>query len=155
VFSSIVLMIEMLSMSNWIFDLIVDCSNLIELFSLCRTVNWLISAVDRLAISQSINMLLNSRSSYLDSMIEIKVKSKDSLMRALVVFFEISRCSNVLFASKLMMNSMFCNLSSDVKNSSFYSNSISLASSITDEIELRSSKYWIVFSSSESSIMSS
>ncbi len=154
-FSSIVLMIEMLSMSNWIFDLIVDCSNLIELFSLCRTVNWLISAVDRLAISQSINMLLNSRSSYLDSMIEIKVKSKDSLMRALVVFFEISRCSNVLFASKLMMNSMFCNLSSDVKNSSFYSNSISLASSITDEIELRSSKYWIVFSSSESSIMSS
>ncbi len=74
------------------------------------------------------------------------------------MFFEISRCSNVLFANSLIMNSMFCNSSSDVKNSSFDSNSISLASSITDEIELRSSeielkssKYWVVSSSSESS----
>jgi hypothetical protein len=70
------------------------------------------------------------------------------------MFFKINRCSNALFANKLMKelkselmtnelltNSMFCNSSSDVKNSSFDSNSISLASLIIDEIELRSSKY--------------
>jgi hypothetical protein len=75
-------------------------------------------------------------------------------MKALIMSFEISRCSNVLFASELMMNSMFCNSSSDVKNSSFDSNSISLASSIIDEIELRSSKYWIASSSFSLIVMS-
>jgi hypothetical protein len=157
IFSSIVFMIEMLSMSNWIFDSTVDWFNLIESFNLCRTVNCSISAMNLFAASQFINMSLNSRSSYLDSMIEIKMKSNDSLMKALVMFFEISRCLNVLFASNLMIktNSTLLIESNDVKNSSFDSNSINLASSIIDEIKLRSSKYWIAFSSSESSIMSS
>jgi hypothetical protein len=43
--------------------------------------------------------------------------------------------------------------SNDVKNSSIDSNSINLASSIIDEIELNSSKYWIAFSLFESLIM--
>jgi hypothetical protein len=149
-FSSIVLMIKMLSMSNWIFDSTIDLFNWIESFNLCRTVNCSISTVDRFAASQFISMSLNSRSSYLDSMIEIKVKSNDSLMKKLMMFFEMSRCSNVLFANELMINSMFRNSSNDVKINSF-----NLASSINDEIKLKSFKYWVASSSSESSIMSS
>ncbi len=133
----------------------VNWFNLIELFSLCKVVNWSISAVDRFAASQFINMLLNSRSSYLDSMIETKMKSNDSLMKILMMFFEINRCSNVLSASKLVIktNSTLLIESNDVKNSSIDSNSINLASSIIDEIELNSSKYWIAFSLFESLIM--
>ncbi len=70
----------------------------------------------------------------------------DSLIKTtFVMFFEISRCLNALFANELMkkltnellMNSMFCNSSNDVKNSSFDLNSISLVSSIVDEIKVK------------------
>ncbi len=42
-------------------------------------------------------------------------------------FFEIKRCLNARFVNELMTNSMFCNSSTEIKNSSFDSNSIKSA----------------------------
>jgi hypothetical protein len=128
-FSATVLKIEMLSTSNLMFDSIVFVFNLTSLLLIrFRILNCSMSFVDRFAVQHFINMLLNSWSSYLESMIEIKLKS--SLMRIIIImqFFEIKRCLKAWFESKLIIisNSMFCNSSNEIKNSSFNSNSLKM-----------------------------
>jgi hypothetical protein len=162
IFNSIDLRINVSSMSNLMLDSIVFVFRVTSLMR-CRALNCSMLSVDRSAVSQFINILLNSWSSYLESMIEIKLKSNDSLMRIVIVmqFFEIRRCLKIWFESKLVVvsDSMFCNSSNDVKNSSFDSNSIKsalvifvdevaemIAEMLAAEIMLieNSSKYWII-----------
>ncbi len=116
-------------MSNLMLDSIVDLSNLTSLLSRCKALNCSMSSIDLSAASQFTSMLLNSQSSYLESVVEMKLKSNDSLMRAVMMmqFFEIRRCLNARFVSELVTNSMFCNSSTEIKNSSFDSNSIKSA----------------------------
>jgi hypothetical protein len=87
-FNSTVLRIKMLSISNLMFKSIVFVFNLTSSLIRFRILNCSISSVDKFAVSQFINMLLNSWSSYLESMIEIKLKS--SLIEIVIVmqFFE-------------------------------------------------------------------
>jgi hypothetical protein len=174
VFDATVLKIEMLSISNFKFNSTVCAFNLTSLMLIrVKVLNCSMLSVDKSAVSQFINMLLNSWSSYLESMIEIKLKN--SLMKTIMMmqFFEIKRCLKAWFESKLIVvwNSMFCNSSNEIKNSSFDSNSIKNALMIfVDEIERviaetiadaemmfieNSSKYWIISSwSSFSSVLS-
>ncbi len=159
--------INVLSISNLMLDSTVFWSITTSLIR-CRALNCSMSPIDRSAASQFTSMSLNSRSSYLESVIEIKLKS--SLMKILMMmqFFEIKRCLNVRFASKLVVvsNSMFCNSSTVIKNSSIDSNSIKsalvkfvdkiaemIAEVLAEELIENSSKYWII--SSWSSISSS
>ncbi len=163
--------INVLSMSNLIANSIVDLFNLTSLLSRWSALNCSMFSIDRSAASQFTSMLLNSRSSYLESVIEMKLKSNDSLMRAIMMmqFFEIKRCLNARFADKLviMSNSMYCNSSNDVKNSSLDSNSVKSALMFVDKVaemitEMLAeklienfSKYWIISSwSSSSSVLS-
>jgi hypothetical protein len=83
-FSATVLKIEMQSISNLMFDSTVCVFNLTSLLLIrFRILNCSMSSVDKSAVSQFINMFLNSWSSYLESVIEIKLKSNDSLMRVI------------------------------------------------------------------------
>jgi hypothetical protein len=92
------------------------------------------SSIDRSAASQFISMSLNSRSSYRESAVEIKLKNSLMKMMMMMQFFEIKQCLNVRFVSELMTNSMFCNSSTEIKNSSLDSNSIKNALVFVDEI---------------------
>jgi hypothetical protein len=128
-FNATVLKIKMLSISNLMFDLIVFVFNLTLLIIRFKVLNCSMSFIDKSAVSQFINMFLNSLSSYLEFVIDVKLN--DSLMKIIMImqFFEIKRCLNVWFESKLMitLNSMFCNSSNIIKNSLFDSNSIKSA----------------------------
>ncbi len=159
VFSSVNSRINVLSMLNLMFDSTVFVFNLTLLLIRSKALNCSMFSIDRSAASQFINVLLNSRSSYRESVVEIKLN--DSLMRVVMMmqFFEIKRCLNVWFVNKLMTNSMFCNSSTEIKNSSIDSNSIKNALMFVDEIaEMiakvlakvmlieNSLKYWIISS---------
>jgi hypothetical protein len=166
IFNSTNSKVNLLSMSNFIANSIVDLFNLTSLLSRWSALNCSMFSIDRSAASQFISMFLNFRSSYRESVVEIKLN--DSLMKIVMMmqFFAKRRCSNVWFASKLviMSNSMLCNSSNDVKNSSFDSNSIKnalvkfvdeIAEMIAEMFIENFSKYWIISSwSSFSSVLS-
>ncbi len=158
-------------MSNFMLDSTIFVFNLTSLLLIrFRILNCSMLSIDRSAASQFINMLLNSRSSYLESVIEMKLKSNNSLMKAIMMlqFFEINRCLKVWFESKLIAisNLMFCNSSNEIKNNSFDSNSIRsalvkfvdeiaemIAEMLAKMIIENSSKYWIISSWSSFSSM--
>ncbi len=147
--------INVLSMPNLMLDSTVFVFNLTSLLIRSRTLNCSMSSIDRSAASQFISMSLNSRSSYRESAVEIKLKNSLMKMMMMMQFFEIKQCLNVRFVSELMTNSMFCNSSTEIKNSSLDSNSIKNALVFVDEIAevlaevmfiKNSSKYWIISS---------
>jgi hypothetical protein len=158
VFKSTNSRINVLSISNLILDSIVFWFSATSLIR-CRTLNCSMLSIDRSAVSQFTSMLLNSQSLYRESVVEIKLN--DSLMRIVMMmqFFEIKRCLNARFVNELMTHSMFCNSSTEIKNSSFDSNSIKSALMFFDEVaemivEMLAemmliecfSKYWIISS---------
>jgi hypothetical protein len=162
IFNSANSKINLLSMSNFMLDSIVFWFSTTSLIR-CRTLNCSISSIDRSAASQFIKMSSNSRSSYRELVVKIKLKNLLMKMIMMMQFFEIKRCLNVWFVNELMTNSMFCNSSNDVKNSSFDSNLIKSVLVFVDKIAEMMvkmlienfSKYWIISSwSSFSSVLS-
>ncbi len=105
VFNATVLRIEMLSISNLMFNSTVFVFNLTSLLIRFRTLNCFMSSVDNSAASQFINMSLNSWSSYLDSIVEIKLKSSSIKTVMIMQFSAIKRCLNFWLTSKLMIMS--------------------------------------------------
>ncbi len=106
VFRSVNSRVNVLSMPKLILDSTVFVFNL-NLTSLLlirsRALNCSMFSIDCSAASQFISMFLNSQSSYRASVVEIKLN--DSLMKIIMMiqFFEIKRCLNVWFSSKLMI----------------------------------------------------
>ncbi len=114
-------------MSNLMFDPAVFVFNLTSLLIRSRALNCSMPSVDRSAASQFTSMFLNSRSSYRESVVEVKLNG--SLMRVIMVMqsFEIRRCLNARSASELVTDSVCCNSPTEVKNSSVDSNSVKSA----------------------------